>query len=91
MSTIAQYDFAETLAPLEFGGRELTVACTPAAVDLAAVGLGAAGIGYFAAKAFFHRGNFEETEGPLDSGAARHDLLPASELLSVRADELTRR
>lgn len=91
MNTIAQYGFAESLEPLEFGGREATVACTPAAVDLAAVGLGAAGIGYFAAKAFFHRGHFEETEGPLDSGAARQELLSAADLLSVRSDELSRR
>ena len=91
MSAIAQYRFAESLEPLEFGGREVAIACTPAAIDLAAVGLGAAGIGYFAAKAFYHKGHFEETEGPLDSGAARRELLSASELLSVRAGELARR
>ena len=91
MSTIAQYGFAESLEPLEFGGRELSVACTPAAVDLAAVGLAAAGFGYFAAKAFYHKGHFEETEGPLDSGTARQELLSAQDLLSVRANELTRR
>jgi len=91
MNTVAQYGFSESLEPLEFGGRETTVACTPAAVDLAAVGLGAAGIGYFAAKAYYHRGHFGETDGPLDAHAARQGLLSASDLLSVRAEELSRR
>jgi hypothetical protein len=91
MNAVWLESLAGSLEPLEFGGRDVTIACTPAAVDLAAVGLGAAGIGYFAAKAYYHRGHFEETEELLEGGAARRELLSASELVSVRANELTRR
>ncbi|WP_410641054.1 hypothetical protein [Amycolatopsis sp. lyj-346] len=81
-----------SLDPLEYGGREVAIACTPAAVDLAAVGLGAAGIGYFAAKAFYHKhaGYFDDREELLDSGPAHGELLSSSDLLSVRVNELTR-
>ncbi|MEU0530171.1 hypothetical protein [Amycolatopsis tolypomycina] len=92
MSGISTASFPGTLEPLEYGGREVTIACTPAAVDLAAVGLGAAGIGYFAAKAFYHKhvGHFDDREDLLDSGVAQDELLSSSDLLSVRVNELTR-
>ncbi|MEU4251799.1 hypothetical protein AB0F15_30715 [Amycolatopsis sp. NPDC026612] len=92
MSSISPDRFTESLEPLEFGAGDISIACTPAAIDLAAVGFAAAGFGYFAAKAYYHNrnGGYDEREGLLDGGAARHQALSASELLSVRADELTK-
>ncbi|MEU5259434.1 hypothetical protein [Amycolatopsis sp. NPDC021455] len=91
MNVVSPDSLTGSLEPLEFGGREVTIACTPAAVDLAAVGLGAVGIGYFAAKAFYHKhGQFDGEEELVDAGAAQHRLLSSSDLLSVRLNELTR-
>ncbi|WP_410607952.1 hypothetical protein [Amycolatopsis sp. lyj-109] len=92
MSGFSPASLPGVLEPLEYGGREVAIACTPAAVDLAAVGLGAAGIGYFAAKAFYHKhaGNFDDREELLDAGSAHDKLLSSSDLLSVRVKELTR-
>jgi hypothetical protein len=89
MSTFSPEELTGSLEPLEFGGRDLTVACTPAAVDLAAVGLAAAGFGYFAAKAWYH-GHHEDMDKLIDGGAARQELLSSSDLLSARTDEITR-
>jgi hypothetical protein len=91
MTGISPASLTGSLEPLEYGGSEVAIACTPAAVDLAAVGLGAAGIGYFAAKAFYHKhGQFDGREDLLDAGSAHDRLLSSSDLLSVRVDELTR-
>ncbi len=43
-----------------FAETELTVTCTPAAVDLVGIGFAGAGLGYLAAKAYYHyHGHFE--------------------------------
>ena len=91
MNIVSLDSLTGSLEPLEFGGREATITCTPAAVDLAAIGLGAVGVSYFAAKAFYHKhGQFDGKEELVDAGAAQDELLSSSDLLSVRVNELTR-
>lgn len=38
-----------------FAAPEPPITCTPAAIDLAGIGFGAAGFGYLAARAFYHK------------------------------------
>ncbi|MEQ0558079.1 hypothetical protein ABJI51_03265 [Amycolatopsis sp. NEAU-NG30] len=75
--------------PVPAGGfteRELPVSCTPAAIDLAGVGLAAAGLGYMAMKGFYHQhrgGHF--TDGPDGVRFPEGRAASADELIRYRA------
>ncbi len=83
---IASFDSsAAGLRPLEFSSAwQGSVACTPCAADLAGIGLAAAGFGFFAARAVYHRGHFDDRDDIAVRGDGSMETMSADELLAAR-------